>query len=84
MKAKRDSEHIFTMTCVSGILAKGVSAIAKDANDIAWHGADGDFCVVYDLAEKRVTLFQSNMSETQFYALIGFCGVHDIDFCVHD
>ena len=80
MKLKRDTAHVFTISAITNLLGSSVSY--ADATEIAWHAKKGEYAVAYCPDTITVTVNSWRLSELKFFAVVGYCQLHEIDLVI--
>jgi len=80
MKLKRDTDHVFTISAITNFLGSSVSY--ADATKIAWQAKKGEYAVAYCPDTKTVTVNSWRLSELKFFAVVGYCQLHEIDLVI--
>ena len=80
MKLKRDTAHVFTISAITNLLGSSVSY--ADATKIAWQAKKGEYAVAYCPDTKTVTVNSWRLSELKFFAVVGYCQLHEIDLVI--
>jgi hypothetical protein len=75
MKKDKLIDALMTVSEISALFGSGASY--GDADGVAW-STNGDFSVEYDYKKHRVTIHALNLTDKQFYAILGYCAVTEI------
>jgi hypothetical protein len=75
MKKDKLLNTLFAIGEISAFFGSGPSY--GDAESVAW-SRNGDFSVDYDYKKNRVTVYALNLTDAQFYAIVGYCVVSGI------
>lgn len=76
MNLKRDTDHVFTISAITNLIGSSVSY--TDATEIAWQAKKGEFAVAYCPDAKTVKVNSWRLSEMKFFAVVGYCNLHEI------
>jgi hypothetical protein len=75
MKKDKVIGTLFAVSEIGALFGSG--AIHGDAESVSWF-RNGDLSVEYDYKKHRVTVYALNLTDAQFYAIVGYCVVSGI------